>query len=478
MRRIHPTWVLTMACGGVVLGVAAAQWVAPTMWYSVAWLIAGLGLLAAVLIRPRRGLLAVALIAGLLIGAWRGAQEQMQLTLYDPVRGQAVAMRGVVLDDVDVGKRGEMIMRLGGLESRGKSLPGQLWVITQQKAAVQRGDTVVFEGKLADGFGSFAASVKNAKLLQVIRPQPSDPALALRDGFAAKVREVVSEPEASLGIGYVVGQRRALPDELDKALKIAGLTHIVVASGYNLTILVRFAKRWFEKVSRYLVGAVSAALIAGFIAITGLSPSMVRAGLVSSLGLWAWYVGRKFHPVTLLLVAASATLLWQPEYAWGDLGWELSFAAFAGVMLVAPLIHAYFWGQDTASPWRQVLIETFAAQLVTAPIIVVAFGTLSLIAPLSNMLILPFVPLAMALTGAAGMVHWLVPSLGMIGLPAQWLLGYMTYIAETAAKVSWAQVDVRLEWWGVAIYYGVIVAACAYMKWRTGYNLRNSSIVE
>ena len=94
------------------------------------------------------------------------------------------------------------------------------------------------------------------------------------------------------------------------------------------------------------------------------------------------------------------------------------------------------------------------------------------------MLILPFVPLAMALTGAAGMVHWLVPSLGMIGLPAQWLLGYMTYVAETAAKVSWAQVDVRLEWWGVAIYYGVIVAACAYMKWRTGYNLRNSSIVE
>lgn len=420
----------------------------------------------------------VVIIAGLLIGLWRGAQEQMALTLYDPVMGRAVAMRGALLDDADIDKRGGMVMRLGALESRGRSLPGQLWLVSDGKLTVQRGDVVTFEGKLAEGFGSFAASVRHPRIINIEQRSRDDAALALRDGFVDHARAIISEPQASLGIGYVVGQRRALPEELDHALKIAGLTHIVVASGYNLTILVRLARRLFEKISRYQATLSAAIMIMGFIAVTGMSPSMVRAGLVSGLSLWAWYVGRKFHPITLLAVALAVTVLWQPSYAWGDLGWQLSFAAFAGVMILAPLVHAYFWGNNTPSTWRQIMVETVSAQIATMPIIVLAFGKLSLIAPLSNLLILPFVPLAMMLTFLASVTHWLLPSLAIVGLPAQWLLGYMTYIAETSAKVSWAQIDLRLEWWNVAIYYVLLALVCIYMRWRTGYNMRTSNIIE
>ena len=107
---------------------------------------------------------------------------------------------------------------------------------------------------------------------------------------------------------------------------------------------------------------------------TGASPSMVRAGLVTGLSLLAWYVGRKFHPVVLLGLVSAMTVLWNPNYAWGDMGWMLSFAAFAGVIIVAPIMSAYFFSADKVSSVAQILLETLAAQLVTAPIIMVAFG--------------------------------------------------------------------------------------------------------
>lgn len=259
---------------------------------------------------------------------------------------------------------------------------------------------------------------------------------------------------------------------------IAGLTHIVVASGYNLTILVRLTRRLFARLSKYLAMLMSGSLVVGFIAMTGLSPSMTRAGIVSGLALWAWYYGRKFHPVTLLGVASAATVIWNPSFAWGDVGWLLSFAAFAGVMLVAPLMKAYFYGKERQGTVSQILFETVSAQLATAPIILVVFGQFSNVAILGNLLILPFIPLAMLLTAIAAVGGMLPAWADVAGWPAQALLGAMIAVVEWCASLPWAQMEVSFPWWGVVAWYGAVALGFVYV-WRvTGYKLRDSSIVE
>ena len=85
---------------------------------------------------------------------------------------------------------------------------------------------------------------------------------------------------------------------------------------------------------------------------------MSRAGLVAGLGLLVWYYGRKTHPFVLLSFAAAVTLIVNPSYLWGDLGWYLSFGAFIGVIVLAPLIHRYFWGLAEAGTLRGLLVET------------------------------------------------------------------------------------------------------------------------
>jgi competence protein ComEC len=304
-------------------------------------------------------------------------------------------------------------------------------------------------------------------------------ALDVRDGFAGNIRQAITEPEASLGIGYLLGQKSALPSDLVDALKVAGLTHIVVASGYNLTILVRIGRRLFAKISKYLAMLTGSGLIVGFVAMTGLSPSMTRAGLVAGLGLWAWYYGRKFHPITLLAVAASVTVLVNPSYVWGDLGWLLSFAAFAGVMIIAPIATAYFFGEGNVPFVGQLLIETISAQIATLPIMIMAFQQLSVIAPIANLLVLPIIPLVMLLVALAGVGVMVVPAFaGVIGWPAEQLLHIQIGIINWCADIPWALEKPEWQWWGVVLYAAMLTTIIMHMKFRAGYKLYTASIVE
>lgn len=335
----------------------------------------------------------------------------------------------------------------------------------------------MLDGAMSEGFGNFPASMTGA-VIRVTRETGSDVAREIRDTFADDVRRSIAEPESSLGIGYLLGQKNNLPSDLVEALKVTALTHIVVASGYNLTILVRLGRRLFAKVSKYLATLTSVSLIVGFVAMTGLSPSMTRAGLISLLSLWAWYVGRKFHPVTLLAFAAMVTALANPSYVWGDLGWLLSFGAFAGVVIVAPILSAYFFGEKVPFV-GQILIETFSAQLVTLPIMIVAFQQLSVIGLLANLLVLPLVPLAMLLVTIAGVGGWLVPAYAtVIGWPAQTLLSFQIAVINWCANIPWALAKPQWQWWHAAMYFAVVTFVVVYMKWRSGVKLYETSVVE
>jgi competence protein ComEC len=388
-------------------------------------------------------------------------------------------MSGSVTDDIDDDGHGGVILRIGNITDHSHSLPGMVWVATSGGKDVKRGDIVTVKAKLSKGFGSFAATMYQAKVVSAQRPEPGDVARQVRDWFADRVRMGISEPEVSLGLGYLVGQKNALSPDLQQALVATGMTHVVVASGYNLTILVRLARRLFVKVSKYLATLSAITMIGGFMAVTGASPSMSRAGLVSALSLAAWYYGRKLHPLVILPFAAAITTLINPAYAWSDLGWQLSFAAFAGVMILAPLLQAYFFGGKRPGTVRQILGETISAHIVTLPVLVLAFGQFSNVAIFSNLLVLPFVPLAMALTFITGITGIVAPSLvSIIGLPAQWLLNYMVWVINYFAGLSWSQASVEITPIIVAILYVIIVGVCLYLWRATKLNLRDSNIVE
>jgi competence protein ComEC len=473
-QKVHVSWLIAAGCLTFVVGVWAALYVIAPGWV---WIGAALGAVVVLWLRFA-WLIPVLMGAALLLGLSYGGEALAGQHRYDGLKGSVAEVQGRVKEDPTMDK-GNVSLQLTDIVCAGRNLPGSLWAKVTTRSEIKRGDIVTIRGVVDEGFGNFPATLPRASLIALARPVPGDVGRVVRDWFADAVRLVVAEPQASLGVGFLTGQKSALPEDLATSLQIAGLTHIVVASGYNLTILVRLARRLFMRVSKFVATLASGLMIASFITVTGLSPSMTRAGLVASLSLLAWYYGRKFHPFVLLPFAAAITVLWQPSFLWGDLGWQLSFSAFAGVMIVAPLLQKFFFGDKEPGVLRQVLGETVAAHFATIPIVVLAFGVLSNVAIPANLMIVPLVPLAMLLTFISGVAALAVPAIGwLVGTPTTWLLTYMTEVATRLSEVPWAQWELTVPWWFGIVYYALLAALCFVMWKVTRHDLRSVNLIE
>ena len=469
-QRVHSSWRVGLACLFFVIGVCAALWVRVPALLGLYLLVPVAGLLFI----HHAYILPFVAFGAVVIGLAYGSLHLVARDRYTVYIGSEVIVRGRVKEDIGHGSSGGISMQLDGVLIDGVSLPGTILVTGRTSGGALRGDVIELQGKAKEGFGSFPMSITLNKIITITRQQTGDLGRVVRDYFADKVRDGIPEPQASLGIGFLTGQKSALPIDLADALKVAGLTHIVVASGYNLTILVRLARKMLLKVSKYLSALSSGIMIVAFVAITGLSPSMTRAGLVSGMSLLSWYYGHAFHPFVLLPVAAAVTVIVQPSYVWGDMGWQLSFSAFMGVMIVAPLLQTYFFGNKEPGMVRQILGETIAAHIVTIPIIALSFGTVSNVAIVANLLVVPLVPLAMLLTFICGMgVIVTLPFIDWITVPTTWLLAYMTNVATFVSELPWAQSEINLAPIGWAGYAIAVVAACFWMWRKTKYSFRD-----
>ena len=479
-KSIHVSWLVAWLTLAILGGIALS-----TAWHTLLlgtwpWLIvAGCTACAASIMRTRAAILLVIVVGGM-VGLWRGSAEQQSLAQYQSLFGRVITIRGTVSEDTSYGPHGDQRIMLNDVRVGTTAFPGHLWASSDYTKTVKRSDTVTLQGKVGPGFGGIAASMAHASVVHITRLGEHDIGLRVRDWFAGGIRTAIPDPESSLASGYLVGQRSTLPEDLDSQLRVVGLTHAVVASGYNLTILVSFARQLLTGVSKYLATISAAALIAGFMMISGLSPSMSRAGLVTGLSLGAWYYGRRIHPFVLLPFAAALTALFNPSYVWGDIGWYLSFTSFGGVIVLAPLAQRFLWGTGKHVGFiRQTIVDTMSAQVATMPVMVLAFGHYSPYALLANVLVLPLVPLTMLLTFVAGIAGLVIPGVApLFGLPATLILKYMTAVVARVADLPGAQGDITVSIGIVVLLYLCLVAVIWWLVRVTRYNFRQPEPAE
>lgn len=284
-------------------------------------------------------------------------------------------------------------------------LDGVIYVRLSTTAKLERSDRIILRGKISDGFGTFVGSMYRPKMIEQQKPNPPDFFVQLKNWFSQATHKFISSPAAELGLGYLMGMKTGLPADLVTTLQIVGMTHVVVASGAHLGILTNMAKKLFGKFSKF-AGTFAALLMIGFfVMLVGSTPSMTRAGLVASLSLLVGYVGRKFSPLRLISLVAALTLLITPINLL-NLGWQLSFASFFGILLLAPRIQKLLYGGKKV-PWLAgMLITSIATSLVCAPILIYNFGSISFLSLVANLVILPTLPYAMLLVFLTGITSF------------------------------------------------------------------------
>ncbi len=437
--RLNRVTLIGWLLAGVIVGLYAAKF---GVFVQASWL-----LVAAVLgiVSLKKKLIAIPaiLLAGLIIGSWRGGAFFQSVARYQGYYGNAVTVLGTVDDDTSYDERLQTEFHLTAVEVNGEHLPGRIRVRGFGANNVARGDRVKVSGNLNRTLGTSRQGSITFATIEVTGKNTSQ-VEKVRGRFFASTYSSLPEPQASLGLGFLVGVRTALPEKFSEQMALVGLTHIIAVSGYNLTILVQAVRRIFAKRSAYQSVLFSFILIGGFLLMTGWSPSIMRAAIVTGLSLIAWYYGRTFAPLLLILLGAAITGFINPFYIWGDAGWYLSFLAFAGVLILSPLFVARFF-KKKPNFLAMLLIETMCAIILTAPYVAWLFGKVSLIAPLANIIVGPLIPLAMITIFIAGVVGVFFPVLALwLAIFPRALLTFIVWVVEKLSQVPGAQISVSI----------------------------------
>jgi len=279
--------------------------------------------------------------------------------------------------------------------------------------------------------------------------------------------------EAELARGFVLGEDEGIDPRTEEDFRRSGLAHLLAVSGQNVMLLALLAMPVLAAfgipLRERLVWVL--ALIALYVPLAGAGPSIQRAGVMGAAGLLATLAGRRASRLYALLLALGVTVAIDPTVA-ADVGWQLSFAAVAGIFALAAPLRAAIAARIGAGALRRGLADgaavTIAATLATAPLVAFHFGTLSTTTLVANLLAMPAVAPAMWLgmvSAAAAQVPGLpleVPN----GLNAL-LLGYIAQVAAWCGRPSWAEIEVQLGGAGLACSYLMLAAVVALvLRWR------------
>lgn len=430
-KNLHQSYFVVAICVGIIVGTILGLVFRVNFFASPIWIGFAVGLMVFVYFQPKLIFIVVALISGIILAFFRCSEELEGENYIRQFYGQTVVVNGVIDGDPETDESGTKFklkdLRFG---ENGKYITkGNLFISEYKNEGLARSDSVILSGKLAEGFGTYAGYMYRPEIKNWVRPDPGDFVLNVRDWFAERIKKLIPETQVKLGLSYLLGMKSGLPNDLDENLRIVGLVHIVVASGAHLSILVNIAKKIFGKLSRFSGLLFSVLFVIFFMIMVGWTPSIMRAGIMTILTLLAWYVGRKFAPWRIILLVAAGTLIVNPMFII-NLGWLLSFASFAGIMVLGPRFERFFYGEKKPSFVAEVIITTVAATVMTLPIILYFYGTVSLISVIANLLILPTLPYAMGLVFLTGVVVGVPIVETIIGFVATKLLDFHIMIVE------------------------------------------------
>ncbi len=487
-----------------LVGVFGASFISIPTW--VLWLSAlfAASCLCAYLIRRRLILIFLAVIfLGLSLGCarfilWRDAGAD---PFVDAAVGTQVTISGTVIDEPDIRENNtHLTVALKQiLNGSPRDVSGVVLVFVPRYPEFNYGDVLTLKGKLeypkafaeADGrifdYPTYLRTkdiryqMRYPKIETISRGQGNTLTSTLfniKHTFIHAFGEVLPEPHNSLLGGLLLGGKQSLGAIWLMRFREAGIIHIIVLSGYNMTIVSEWLVVIFRSFGFYGSLSVGGVGIILFAMMTGGGATVMRAAVMSLLVLLARATGRTYAMGRALLIAAALMVLLNPSILAFDPSFQLSFLASLGLIFVSPILKRKITLFKTSPTWHEILISTLATQIVVLPVLLYQTGMLSLVALPVNLLVLPLIPLTMLLGFAAGMSALVFPFLPWLGfivaLPAHILLSWILDVAHIASLIPYASISLTFSAFWVFFLYAVIT----YWIWcenKIGYPQANTT---
>lgn len=461
--------------GRSVFVVALATWLGALIGGAcgspfVGWMIIGLGLVGLGTVRAPRLVIIIVVGIGAVSGAVASGRQEATLDA-DLPRGRGTLIGVAATDSAAYGDSFRFVVRPDGWGTNTTGLRrwrGPALAVLTEESGVVAGDHVSITGLIRQDpdliRGDPVAGRITATTL-IVERGPESPVMVVGNIFRSRVQSQIAtvgpSPEAALLKGFLIGDIAGLAEADTDSLRRAGLTHFVAVSGSNVALVLG---AWWLVLGPVGAGnrvrAVTGLIVlAVFVVATRWESSVIRAAAMASLVLGGRAAGIVIDAWAAMGAAVAVLLVVSGDLAY-DIGFQLSVVATAGVLLGARL-----WSDRSPRLVWALLAATVSAQVAVAPILLLHFGSVPLLAPIANLIAAPMVTVATALAGMGVIVGWALP----LHL-ASWTAGMVLDVARVVGE--WPQLGpaavigmatlIALTWWArVRWVAAVVVAAIA-----------------
>ena len=278
------------------------------------------------------------------------------------------------------------------------------------------------------------------------RPALGAVAVHSQTALAGRISDLIPDSNrVGLAQAMFVGEKSQLQAEHRAQFAAAGLSHILAISGLHIGIIylvlnVLFAPLALLRHGKRLKSALILLILLGYMLLTGASPAVIRAVLMfgAILVFRMWF--QRYHMLNLLAVSAFLQLLYNPTILF-EVGFQLSYVAVAGIVLVYPVFESYMTGHPILDKLYGWIGVTISASLFTTPLVIAYFGQFPTYFLLSNILASTLV-FVVVLVGFMMVCLAYLPVVGeLMGYLSCQLLGLLQKLAAWTAGLPHAVID-------------------------------------
>jgi len=427
-------------CLSFIFGIAVSSFFMVSQILMLGFLLLGI-LLISVFWQYKKFVVIGFCLLFLVVGVWR---HQTTISSIPDIKEQNINFIGIVCQEPDV-RQTNTKLTIKLIEASPQSINGKILITTGRYPEYQYGDRLKITGNLQiphvfEDFNYQDYLAKDGIYSVIYYPQVEliernqgnfiyAKILQLKDKLREPIYQNLSPPQSSILAAILLGDKRRISADLKEKLNIAGIRHITAVSGMHIMILSGILMYLGMALGLYRSQAFyfTLFLLILFIIMIGLPPSAVRAGIMGGLFLLAQKTGRPKAGSRVIVFAASGMLAINPLLLKLDVGFQLSFLAVMGIIYLMPFFQRWLK--------FRVLSMTLAAQVFTLPILIYNFGYVSKVAPLTNVLIVPWLPYVMGLGFIFVLAGLIFQPLGwLFSWPVWLLLTYITKIAEIFSR--------------------------------------------
>ncbi len=420
------------------------------------------------------GLTLLALGAGLF---WYGFNSALpaNISFLESRVGERVVLEGIVVDEPD---ERENYTRYIFKESESEV---KILVTAKRYPVFNYGDKIKIKGVLkkpssGEDFDWRAYLAKDDIYFEVFYPSINfisagqasyikQKLLEFKYSILSNISKVVPEPHSALLGGLTFGAKQSMTKDLLESFRKTGIIHIVVLSGYNITIVADTIMRVLSFLPFVFSISFGALGIIIFAIMAGASATVVRASLMALLVLLARATGRIYEITIALFVAGFFMILHNPKIIRFDASFQLSFLATMSLIYIAPILNQQPWVKKFITKKfqiREIVSATISTQLFVLPLLLYKTGLLSIVGLPVNLLILFFVPATMFFGFLTAGLGFLSP---FLSAPFGWisyaLLNYELKVVEIFANLPFASFEISSFplWLMLTIYiiYAILI---------------------